>query len=82
LQPKLIISEVFYDGKDERIEIYNIWDGAFYGDIELSWAIYYAGRTGQTYTDIQIPAYGFVIIANSDEMFNFAEDVDIILNEW
>jgi hypothetical protein len=24
LQPELIISEVFYDGKDERIEIYNI----------------------------------------------------------
>ena len=82
LQPELIISEVFYDGKDERIEIYNIWNGVFNGDITLSWAIYYAGRTSQTYTDIQIPAYWFVIIANSDEMFNFAEDVDIILNEW
>jgi hypothetical protein len=36
-ESKLIISEVFYDGKDVPIEIYNIWDGAFYGDIELSW---------------------------------------------
>jgi hypothetical protein len=24
LEPELIISEVYYDGKDERIEIYNI----------------------------------------------------------
>ena len=82
LEPELIISEVYYDGKDERIEIYNIWNGAFYGDIELSWAIYYASRVSQTYTDIQIPANDFLIIANSDEMFNFDWDVNIILNEW
>ena len=82
LQPELIISEVYYDGKDERIEIYNIWNGAFYGDIELSWAIYYSSRVSQTYTDIQIPANDFLMIANSDEMFNFNWDVNIILNEW
>jgi len=82
LESELIISEVYYDGKDERIEIYNIWNGEFYWDIELSWAIYYANRTSQTYTDIQIPANDFLIIANSDEMFNFDEDVNILLNEW
>ena len=82
LESELIISEVYYDGKDERIEIYNIWNGVFYGDIELSWAIYYSSRVSQTYTDIQIPANDFLIIANSDEMFNFNWDVNIILNEW
>ena len=82
LESELIISEVYYDGKDERIEIYNIWNGAFYGDIELSWAIYYSSRVSQTYTDIQIPANDFLIIANSDEMFNFNWDVNIVLNEW
>jgi len=80
--PELIISEVYYDGKDERIEIFNIWNGDFLWDIELSWAIYYAGRTSQTYTNIQIPANDFLIIANSDEMFNFEWNVNILLNEW
>ena len=73
LKPELIISEVYYDGKDERIEIFNIWDGDFYGDIELSWAT----SKPQIYTDIQIPAYDFLIIANSDEMFDFSA-----VNEW
>ncbi len=80
--PELIISEVYYDGKDERIEIFNIWNGDFLWDIELSWAIYYAGRISQTYTNIQIPANDFLIIANSDEMFNFEWNVNILLNEW
>jgi hypothetical protein len=35
----------------------------------------------QTYTDIQIPAKDFLIIANSDEMFDFESGVNIILNE-
>lgn len=78
LKPELIISEVYYDGKDERIEIFNIWDGDFNGDIELSWAT----SKPQTYTDIQIPAYDFLIIANSDEMFDFDGNVNILLNEW
>jgi len=39
LVPELIISEVYYDGKDEWIEIFNIWNGDFLWDIELSWAI-------------------------------------------
>ena len=78
LQPELIISEVYYDGKDEWIEIYNIWDGDFYWDITLSWA----ASKNQTYTDIQIPAYDFLIIADSDEMFNFSWNVNILLNTW
>ena len=76
--PELIISEVYYDGKDERIEIFNIWDGDFYWDIELSWAT----KKPQTYTNIQIPANDFLIIANSDEMFDFEGDVNILLNQW
>ncbi len=82
LDPELIISEVYYDGKDEWIEIFNIWDGAFYWDIEIAWEIYYSSRVSQTYTDIQIPAKDFLIIANSDEMFDFKSGVNIILNEW
>ncbi len=82
LDPELIISEVYYDGKDEWIEIFNIWDGAFYWDIEIAWEIYYSSRVSQTYTDIQIPAKDFLIIANSDEMFDFESGVNIILNEW
>ena len=82
LEPELIISEVYYDGKDEWIEIFNIWNGDFLWDIELSWAIYYSNRTSQTYSNIQIPANDFVIIANSGAMFDFPGDVNVILNEW
>ena len=82
LESELIISEVYYDGKDEWIEVFNIWNGDFVWDIELSWAIYYSNRTSQTYSNIQIPANNFVIIANSDAMFGFSGDVNIILNEW
>ena len=82
LEPELIISEVYYDWKDEWIEIFNIWDGDFYWDIELAWEIYYSSRVSQTYTDIQIPAKDFLIIANSDEMFDFESGANILLNEW
>ena len=75
---ELIISEVYYDGTDEWIEIYNIGNKDFSWNIELSWA-----RTKtQIYENIQIPANNFLIIANSDEMFEFSWDVNIILNTW
>ena len=80
--PELIISEVYYDGKSERIEIFNIGDGDFLWDIELSWA----RSKPQIYNNIQIPADDFLIIANSDEMFDFSQtenwDVNILLNTW
>jgi len=34
--PRLILSEVYYDGTDEWIEITNIGDGNFQGNILLS----------------------------------------------
>jgi len=34
--PKLIISEVYYDGTDERVEITNIGDDNFQGNLILS----------------------------------------------
>ena len=80
--PELIISEVYYDWKSERIEIFNIGDGDFLWDIELSWA----RSKPQIYNNIQIPADDFLIIANSDEMFDFSQtenwDVNILLNTW
>ena len=36
--PRLILSEVYYDGTDERIEITNIGDGNFQGNFTLMWA--------------------------------------------
>lgn len=36
--PRLILSEVYYDGTDERIEITNIGDGGFSGTITLEGA--------------------------------------------
>ena len=36
--PRLLLSEVYYDGTDERIEITNIGEGDFQGNILLSWA--------------------------------------------
>jgi len=78
LEPELIISEVYYDGTDEWIEIYNIWDWDFSWDIVLSWA----ASKNQTYTNIQIPANDFLIIADSDAMFNFSWNVNILLNTW
>jgi len=34
----LKITEVFYDGSDEWIEIFNLWDSSFSGSLILSWA--------------------------------------------
>jgi len=76
----LIISEVFYDDKDERIEIFNIWNGDFLWDLTLSWNIF-SDNKNYTYQNIQIPANDFLIIADSNEMFDFDWDVNILLNE-
>ena len=78
----LLISEVFYDDDDERIEIFNIWNGDFFWDLTLSWAIFSDNKTNYTYQNIQIPANDFLIIADSDGMFNFDWNVNILLNEW
>ena len=56
----LIISEVFYDDEDERIEIFNIWNGDFFWDLILSWSIY-SDNKNYTYQNIQIPAKDFII---------------------
>ena len=76
----LIISEVFYDDEDERIEIFNIWNGEFFWDLILSWNIFSDNKI-HTYQNIQIPAHDFLIIADSNEMFNFDWNVNILLNE-
>ena len=78
----LIISEVFYDDDDEWIEIFNIWDKDFFWDIELSWSIFTDNKTDYIYQNIQIPAHDFLIIADSNEMFDFGWNVNILLNEW
>lgn len=77
---KLILSEVYYDDDDERIEIYNIGTWEFFGDIELSWVIFPNNKTNHNYQNIQIPANDFLIIADSDEMFGFSWNVNMILN--
>ena len=78
----LILSEVFYDDDDEWIEIFNIGDKDFLWDIKLSWAIFSDDKTNYTYQNIQIPAQDFLIIADSNEMFDFDWSVNILLNEW
>jgi len=77
----LIISEVFYDDDDEWIEIFNIWNWDFFWDLTLSWSIY-PDNNNYTYQNIQIPAHDFLIIADSNEMFDFDWNVNILLNEW
>lgn len=81
----LILSEVFYDDDDEWIEIFNIWNGDFFWDLILSWNIFSNDKT-YTYQNIQIPAHDFLIIADSNEMFDFSSthdwNVNILLNEW
>lgn len=79
---KLIISEVFYDWDDEWIEIFNIWEGSFYWDINLSWNIFWEWILSQTYTNIQIPGNDFLIIADSEDMFKFTNDVNIVQSNW
>jgi len=82
----LILSEVFYDDEDEWVEIFNIWLGDFYWDIELSWNIFWEEKINQIYKDIFIPSWDFFIIADSDLDFDFSDttDKDIIpiINEW
>ena len=81
----LILSEVFYDDDDEWIEIFNIWNGDFFWDLTLSWDIFSNDKI-YTYQNIQIPAHDFLIIADSNEMFDFSSthdwNVNILLNEW
>ena len=85
-KPELVISEVYYDGSDERIEIYNIGNGDFSWDIELSWTLFRGSKTSQIYKNVQIYENDFLIIANSNEMFDFSQslswDANIILNTW
>ena len=78
----LLVSEVFYDDDDERIEIFNIWNEDFFWDIELSWAIFLDNKMDYIYQNIQIPAHDFLIIADSNEMFSFDWNVNVLLNEW
>ena len=77
----LVLSEVFYDDDDEWIEIFNIWSWEFFWDIELSWVIFSDNKINYTYQNIQIPAHDFLIIADSNDMFDFSWDVNILLNE-
>ena len=81
----LILSEVFYDDDDEWIEIFNIWNGDFFWDLTISWNIF-PDNTNYIYQNIQIPAHDFLIIADSNEMFDFSSthdwNVNILLNEW
>ena len=72
LKPDLIISEVFYDGDDEWIEIYNNWNADFSWSLTLSWTIFSKWNKYQTYDNIQIWAKDFIIFADSDEMFDFS----------
>ena len=76
----LILSEVFYDDEDEWIEIFNIWSWDFFWDLTLSWNIFSDNKI-HTYQNIQISANDFLIIADSNEMFNFDWNVNILLNE-
>ena len=80
----LILSEVFYDDDDEWIEIFNIWNWDFLWDLTLSWNIF-SDNKNYTYQNIQIPANDFLIIADSNEMFDFSSrhdwNVNILLNE-
>jgi len=71
----LIISEVFYDDDDEWIEIFNIWNWDFLWDLTLSWNIF-SDNKNYTYQNIQIPANDFLIIADSNEMFDFSSTHD------
>jgi len=52
LLPRLILSEVYYDGTDEWIEITNIGSGDFQGNFTLSWV----KSTLVSLTNISIPA--------------------------
>ena len=78
----LILSEVFYDDDDEWIEIFNIGDKDFLWDIELSWQIFSDDKSNYNYQNIQIPAHDFLIIADSNEIFDFDWNVHILLNDW
>ena len=82
----LILSEVFYDDDDEWIEIFNIWSWDFLWDVELSWQIFSNDETSHIYQNVNISAHNFLIIADSNEMFDFSGvnnwNVNILLNEW
>ncbi|MDR0281934.1 MAG: hypothetical protein LBI53_01045 [Candidatus Peribacteria bacterium] len=76
---KLIISEVYYDDyeDDEReeyyrdeewIEIFNIGEGDFNGSFTLSGKIF-KDQTSFTYSNISIPAKGFIVLANTGYFF-------------
>ncbi len=61
--PNLIISEVFFWGSKERIEIYNAWDYDFSGDLVFYWAN--AWSTFRSFSWVEISAGWTQIFGNS-----------------
>lgn len=60
----LIISEIYFDSTDERVEVYNSWSENYSWSIILSWA----KASTVTIPNIQIPATGAVIIGDNASM--------------
>jgi len=61
--PNLIISEVFFGWKNERIEVYNAWDLDLYGDLTFRWV--YNWTTDRSFSWVEIPAGWIKIFWNS-----------------
>ncbi|MDR0369918.1 MAG: hypothetical protein LBH96_05455 [Candidatus Peribacteria bacterium] len=90
---KLLITEVFYDDcaeeercdsiieKGERIEIFNIGEGAFQGAITLSGKIFSESQTSFLYTNLYIPAQDYIILANDETLFNSLTGVIVNKNQ-
>ena len=76
--PNLIISEVFFGWKNERIEVYNAWDLDFYGDLTFRWV--YNWTTDRSFSWVEIPAGWIKIFWNFFSIFTYILKGDFMRN--
>ena len=71
--PNLKITEIYFDGDDNRFEITNLWNSNFSWDLTLNWNLNFTIST-------QIPAWISKVFANSLAMFQSWNNIELIEN--
>lgn len=70
--PSLLISEVFFDGSDERLELSNL------GEQDFSGVIQFSGNAINTTISTQIPASGSLVIGRTGRSFAYMLDQSVV----
>jgi hypothetical protein len=72
--------EEAYHPNEERIEIFNIGEGSFEGVLTLSGTVFSGDLHSYTYSNVSIPAGGYIVLANTGYFFRIPNNEGLILN--